>query len=71
MDRNKAFPLVALAAMAATIPAIGGRVLVNDNPTPSRRIYRANPKLNRSRHYPYASTYQQARDMSPSTKPVR
>lgn len=30
-----------------------------------------NLRLNRSRHWPYAETYQQARDMSPSTEPVR
>lgn len=30
-----------------------------------------NPKLNRSRHWPFAESYQKAREASPSSRPVR
>lgn len=33
--------------------------------------HQPNPRLNRSRHWPFAASYQAARDASPSDRPVR
>lgn len=63
--------------MAAAIAAMG--VGLGMSPVDARRaaqsqpIYRhpKNPKLNRSNKWPTASTYAEARAMSPSSRPVR
>lgn len=57
------------AASAAVAPAIEDAS--RRQPGPSiRPVYRKSAKLNRSRHWPYAETYEEARAMSLSSRPV-
>lgn len=44
---------------------------INDGTYHKVYKHRHNPRLNRSRHWPFANTYQEARDMSPSIRIVR
>lgn len=59
--------LAAMAAMAA--PGLIARGEPS-NVAP-RAQHPKNPRLNRSQKWPFARTYKEAREMSPSDRPVR
>lgn len=69
--RNMRGLIAAAAAMSAG--AVGDALDPRPRaPAPTiRPVYRKSAKLNRSRHWPYAENYEEARAMSPSSRPVR
>lgn len=63
--------LTMAAAAAAVAPLMMMKPVENHAPTP-RRSTRYLSRLNRSRKWPYARTYQEAREISPfPERPVR
>lgn len=59
---------IAAAGVGLGMPASEAKRVARSEPV-SR--YPKNPKLNRSNKWPTASTYEEARAMSPSSRPVR